>query len=213
MNIKKLGHCCLLITHKNKTFITDPGAWTTYPETLSGIDYVIITHEHADHFHVPALLVIVEQNPNVKIVCNKSVGKLVNDAGFEFIELSDGMNIDLESISLEGFGTRHGEIWNEIGQVENTGFFLDNKLFYPGDNFTNPNKQIDILAAPVYGPWMTVRTAIEYILLLKPKKVFPVHDAMITQGRGGRIYTLIPEICGPEGIEYVDMKEGDEKEF
>lgn len=213
MNITKLGHCCLKIVYNNITFLTDPGSWTEYPEDLFGIDYILITHEHGDHFHVPAVKDLMEKNPHAKIICNKSVGKLVTEAGFSFTEISDGMLFDLNGISLEGFGTRHGEIWNEIGQVENTGFFLDNKFFYPGDNFTNPNRAVDILAAPVAGPWMKFKDALAYILEIKPRVAVPVHDGMLTSGREGPLYLITPKVLEEHGISFSKLTIGEQADL
>lgn len=33
-----------------------------------------------------------------------------------------------------------------LDPVQNTGYFINDKLFYPGDALTNPNKEIEILA-------------------------------------------------------------------
>ncbi len=46
MNITKIGHCCLLIKEQGLTILTDPGTWTTDQNNLTGIDVVLITHEH-----------------------------------------------------------------------------------------------------------------------------------------------------------------------
>lgn len=139
-------------------------------------------------------LVIARPNPLANHNCGGAVDVALSDENGNLLDMgtlypSEPMGVD----------------WQEIGQVENTGFFLDSKFFYPGDNFTNPQKQVDILAAPVYGPWITTKSALEYILEIKPKKVFAVHDAMMVPGRMNVIYSLIPKICGPEGIEYVEM--------
>jgi L-ascorbate metabolism protein UlaG (beta-lactamase superfamily) len=96
--------------------------------------------------------------------------------------------------------------------VQNTGFYIDETLFYPGDSFHNPKKDITILALPVAGPWMKLEEAIEYAKLIKPKVVFPVHDGMLRQehqlGPTRRLPTLLLE---PLGIKFVDMTEGSTK--
>jgi len=91
----------------------------------------------------------------------------------------------------------------------NLGYFIDGRLWYPGDAFTNPERSVEILALPVSGPWMKLSEAIDYALLLKPKKVFPVHDGT----RFGSAHVLPAMVLSPEGIEFVVMIEGDSKEF
>ena len=62
MKITKLGHCCLIVKEGNITILTDPGSYTTDQNTVKGIDIVLITHEHGDHFHVESLKAILKNN-------------------------------------------------------------------------------------------------------------------------------------------------------
>ena len=68
---------------------------------------------------------------------------------------------------------KHAEIFEEYGQVQNTGYFIENKLFYPGDAYTEPGKVVDVLALPVAGPWCKSAEAIAYAIRVQPKKAFP----------------------------------------
>lgn len=91
----------------------------------------------------------------------------------------------------------------------NMGFFIDQRLWYPGDAFADPKCSVDILALPVSGPWMKLGEAIDYALLIKPKVVFPVHDGT----RFGSAHLLPARILPTYGIEFVIMAEGDSKDF
>ena len=54
MKIKKIGHCCLLIKLDNLTILTDPGAFSTSQNKVTGIE--IFSH-HADlHLFVSVIL-------------------------------------------------------------------------------------------------------------------------------------------------------------
>ena len=109
--------------------------------------------------------------------------------------------------------TKHEEIFSEVGQVQNTAYLIDNTLFYPGDSFHNPTKKVDILALPVAGPWCRISDAIKYALSIKPNKVFPVHDGMLQKDRIGSYHKVPEKILSENGIEFVVISEGDEKEF
>lgn len=152
MKITKLGHCCLLIEHKNKRILTDPGSYSISQNEVFEIDLILITHEHPDHLHIESLEIVLKNNPNAKIITNKSVGKILFEKNIKFEILEDKQATSFESIKLEGFGTEHEEIYQQLGKVENTGYFIDDKLFYPGDAFTNPGKQVEILAFPIVAP-------------------------------------------------------------
>ncbi len=209
MKITKLGHCCLLIEYKNKRILTDPGSYSTAQNDVTGIDLVLITHEHSDHLHVESLRIVLEHNPLARIITNTSTGKLLDEQGIVYTLLEDGQSMDYESIILEAFGDRHEEIYQELGQVQNTGYFIDNQLFYPGDAFTNPNKPVPILALPIVAPWTTFKTAMDYALEIKPTKAFPVHDGMLIDGRVGPIYRLPPIIFEKYGIEFIPLRDGE----
>ena len=185
MKIKKIGHCCLLIKTNNITILTDPGNFSVDQNLIIGIDVILITHEHADHFHIDSLKIILKNNPQVKIITNSGVGEKLNELNIQHIVLEDLNKININNISIEAFNAKHEEIFSEVGQVQNTAYLIDNTLFYPGDSFHNPTKKVDILALPVAGPWCRISDAIKYALSIKPNKVFPVHDGMLQKDRIG----------------------------
>lgn len=132
MLIKKLGHCCLHIKLPNLTILTDPGSYSTLQNEVKGIDLILITHEHGDHFHIESLKKVLMNNPDAKIITNVSVGKLLDVENIPYSIISDGQSTTIENILIEGFGTLHEEIYDGWGRVENTGYFIDNKLFTQG---------------------------------------------------------------------------------
>lgn len=209
MKITKLGHCCLLIEHKNKRILTDPGAYTTAQTELRNIDLILISHEHSDHLHVESLATVLQNSPEAKIITNTSVGKILAEKGITFNVLEDGGSTSFDAILLEAFGTIHDEIYEELGRVQNTGYFIDDKLFYPGDAFTNPGKSVDVLALPVAGPWTSIKMAMQYALEIKPRIAFPVHDGMLMAGRAGTINFISPQALEPKGIKFVPLSEGE----
>lgn len=214
MKIKKLGHCCLLINTGEVKILTDPGAFTVDShKEITGIDIILITHEHADHLHIDSLKEIVANNPEAKVITNSSVGKLITEENIEYEILEGRKSKDFSGVLIEAFDEKHAEIFEEIAQVQNTGYFIDNKLFYPGDAYCDPEKKIDILALPVAGPWCKIPDAIRYALRLKPSKVLPVHDGMLQTKRIGGSHAIPLKVLQENSIDFIPMIEGDEKEF
>ena len=213
MNIKKIGHCCLLIKINDLTILTDPGSFSVDQNLITGIDIVLITHEHADHLHTGSLQEILKNNPQVQIITNSSVGKKLDEKNIQYKVVEGISSFDFKNTLIEAFDGKHEEIFEEIGQVQNTGYFIGNKLFYPGDSFSYPNKEVDILALPVSGPWCKLPDAIKYALNIKPKKAFPVHDGMLQKDKIGSAHRIPEEVLSKNGIEFVVLKDGDEKEF
>lgn len=210
MKITKLGHCCLLIETKGKRILTDPGSYTVEEHSkIENIDYILFTHEHQDHYHIESLKVILEKNPQVLIYSNSSVSELLDKEGIKHAQINHNDSVLLGEIAVVGIGEKHAQMHKSIPLSSNLGYFIDGRLWYPGDAFTNPERTVEILALPVSGPWMKLSEAIDYALLLKPKKVFPVHDGT----RFGSAHVLPAKVLTPEGIEFIVMAEGDIKEF
>ncbi|MDP2838171.1 MAG: MBL fold metallo-hydrolase [Candidatus Moranbacteria bacterium] len=213
MKITKFGHCCLLIEVKGLWILTDPGNYNVTPKAEE-IDVILITHEHQDHLHVDALKEILLRNPQAQVISHTGVGKILGEAGITHTLIADGEEKIVKGVSIESCSSEHARIHHDLPKVQNTGFFIDETLFYPGDSFHNPEKDITILALPVAGPWMKLEEAIEYAKTIKPKVVFPVHDGMLRQehqlGPTRRISTMLLE---PLGMKYVDMTEGSTHDF
>lgn len=213
MKITKLGHCCLIIEINGTRILTDPGAYSTLQNEVKNIDYILITHEHQDHFHIDSLRRVLSNNLNAEIFTNSSVGKLLEAENILYKRISYGESETVKGILIEGFGKEHAEIYKTFGLVENTGYFINNEFWYPGDSFHNPGKPVDILALPVAGPWMRIRDAIDYAEEIKPRVCFPVHDGMFQKDRGTLMYRLSQTFLPPLGIEFKVLEEGVENEF
>src|SRR4051812_2995380 len=124
MKITKFGHCCLLIELDGLTILTDPGNFTNAQDSVKGIDIILITHEHQDHLHTDSVKAILENNPNAKVVTNSAVGKKLDEIGVPYIVLEGRASNEFNGKTVEAFDGKHEEIFEEMGQVQNTGYFI-----------------------------------------------------------------------------------------
>lgn len=213
MTITKYGQCCLLIEVEGKRILTDPGKFTSAQNELSNIDLILITHEHSDHLHSESLHATMANNPQALIVTNSAVGNILEKLGvaYEILEGRDSMQ--KAGIRLEAFEGKHVEIFEEYGQVQNTGYFIADRLFYPGDAYTEPGKSVEILALPVAGPWCCSADALAYAVRVKPTKAFPVHDWLLNEDGIALMYGLCENILSEQGIDFVPLHTGDTQAF
>jgi L-ascorbate metabolism protein UlaG (beta-lactamase superfamily) len=212
MKITKLGHCCLLIEIQGVRFLTDPGNYTTLQNEIKNIDAVIISHEHTDHLHIESVKTILKNNPGAIIISNSSVGKILEKENISYTKISDGEEIKIKDISISGHGQKHAPIYEGYEQTENTGYFFDKKLFYPGDAFTKIDEKIDILAFPIAAPWLNIQQAMDYVLEIKPRVAIPVHDGGLTKNTG--IVKRLPELYfPPANIKYIYLEINKEVEI
>ena len=84
MEIKFYGHACIYIKTSSVSIVTDPwfsisgaflSTWFQFPDNteldltpLRNADYVVLSHEHQDHFDINFLKTI---NPRTKIIIPK----------------------------------------------------------------------------------------------------------------------------------------------
>ena len=212
MHITKFGHCCLLIEIDGKKVLTDPGTFTIEEtKSLDGIDLVVISHEHADHFHVDSVKDVLARNPNAKVVSNSAVGKLLDEAGIPHEVLEGAGAREIAGVALAACDAKHEEIFEAYGQVQNTGYMIGGRLFYPGDAYADPGTAIDVLALPVAGPWCKIADALHYCIRMKPRMAFPVHDGML--GDLTFMHRVPQMILKEKGIDFVPMDKGASRDF
>ncbi len=205
MHIKKLSQCCLVIDIEKTRILLDPGSYSIEQhDKITHADIVLITHEHADHFHIESLKSLIKRAPDVTIITNDAVGEILAKEGIEHRIMKHGDKIDAKGIHIEAYGKEHAIFHSSLPATSNIGFFIQNKLFFPGDAFTDPEKPIDVLALPVAGPWMKISEAIDYALQVKPRLAFPVHDA----NRGASQHIIPEKILGKNGIEFIKLEDG-----
>ncbi len=213
MTITKYGQCCLLIEINNVRILTDPGRFSTAQNDLTDLDLILITHEHADHLHTESLETIMAKNPKVEIVTNSGVGKILTELNIPHTICEGSTAINRSNLSIEAFDGKHVEIFEEFGQVQNTGYFIGEELFYPGDAYTNPRKEVPILALPVSGPWCSSADAIKYAVEVNPQKAFPVHDYLLNEEGTELTHTIFEAALKGQGVEFVRLRNNETKEF
>lgn len=150
-------------------------------------------------------------NPQAKVITNKSVAVFLEKEEISYILVDDGKQITEKDMLIEGLGWEHAEIYKTWKKVENTSYFISEKLFYPGDAFLWPPRTPEILALPVAGPWCKISEVIDYAFAVKPRMCFPVHDGVLAHPES--TYRVCGTIIGGTGIEFKVLELGKEYEF
>lgn len=209
MKITKLGHCCLLIEKENTRILTDPGFLSNTQNELRELDYVLITHEHQDHLHTDSLVQIIKNNPKAKVITNSAVSKILTglDIAHEVVEGEAEANFP--DLHLSAHDGKHAEIFEGFGQVQNTGYFIDKTLYYPGDAYTEIFKEVPVLALPVAGPWCKVSDSINFALKTKPRIAFPVHDGLLNENGLNITHRVVGAKLSEAGIDFKALKNND----
>ncbi len=212
MKIKKIGHCCLVIEVDGVKIMTDPGMFSTMQVEELNVNYILITHEHGDHVHVESLKKVLANNPVCKVITNTSVKKILDAEGIESTLLEEG-ELDISGINLFAKTCPHVDIYDGIIPVQNTGYMIAGRLFYPGDAWLEPFRKIEILAVPVAGPWNKIRDMMTYVLKVQPKVIFNVHDGVLNQVGLSVNERILGGIFASKGQDFRYLKEGESLEF
>jgi L-ascorbate metabolism protein UlaG (beta-lactamase superfamily) len=216
MQVKKIGHCCLVIDTGRARILTDPGSYIAShlneKEMEQGIDIVLITHEHGDHLHIASVAQVLADNPDAEVIANDAVGRLLVAEGISSRTLSSG-RLELPNVTIEAFDSPHEEIFEDFNIVQNTGYLIDKTLYIPGDSFHRPNTQVKVLALPVAGPWCRIADSVRYAIEVHPKAAFPIHDGMLKAEARSTQYAVPHAELPKSGIEFIALLDGESHEF
>jgi L-ascorbate metabolism protein UlaG (beta-lactamase superfamily) len=178
MRLTKLGHACVRVEHDGQTLVIDPGGFTE-PDATEGVDAVLITHEHFDHFSEERLLAAAEDNPALRVWTSKTVADRLARLGSRVTTVGHGDTFTAAGIDIEAHGTWHAEVHPDIPRVLNTGFLLDGALFHPGDALTVPGTPVGTLLLPVHAPWSASGQLIDYVRAVAPQRAYAIHDGAL----------------------------------
>lgn len=206
MKITKFTHACLKLENNSRRIWIDPGNFTKdfLPEKAEA---VVITHLHDDHCHKPNIKKLLELSPDTKIFSTAEVKEKLE--GLEVTVVRHGDLHELDGFSLEFFGDLHQEIHRSIPLVQNTAVMVNKQFYYPGDSYTPPEYRPEMLAVPASAPWLKIADVIDYLNLVKPKKAFPTHNALLSEIGHNLQNSRIQQIVEEHKGEFRYLQPGD----
>lgn len=171
------------------------------PQNVVG---VVITHEHADHMDIDQLKKIIGTNPEAVIYAHADVTAQLTDLPTESVTINEIVHVG--DFALEFIGGKHAIIHSSIPGIANLGVIIDSSLYFPGDSFDLPHKDIDTLALPAAAPWMRMSEAMDFLASVKPKRAFPAHDAILSDGGKALSDRLLGSVAKSIGTSYSRLK-------
>jgi len=186
MNLTRLGHACLLVETPSTRILIDPGNFSSSWHGLTGLDAILITHQHPDHVDVDNIGTVIGANSEARLIVEPAVAELLGVHTPDTAVVGD--HLELGELSVEVVGGEHAVIHDRIPRVGNVGFILRESdgpaLFHPGDSYTTSPSGIDLLALPLTAPWARVAMTIDFANAVRPARVVPIHDAILSaEGR------------------------------
>ncbi|TAL14097.1 MBL fold metallo-hydrolase [Patescibacteria group bacterium] len=203
MLLTKYEHACFTIEEDSQVLVVDPGNFTTDFKVTDNIVAIVITHEHADHFDPNLLASIYDKNPDSVLISLESITEKMPDHKSHAV--AAGETFTVGPFNLEFFGGTHAQIHPDIPLIDNLGVLVNQRLYYPGDSFTGPNKPVEILALPASAPWLKISESLDFLMQVKPQFTFPTHDAILSATGKGLTDRLIGIFADKVGSKYTRL--------
>ena len=68
MQVTHFGHSCVLLDTGAARLLIDPGNFSQGFEGLTGLDAVLVTHQHPDHLDLERLPALLRANPDAQLI-------------------------------------------------------------------------------------------------------------------------------------------------
>jgi len=149
-----LGHSTFVIQVGGKSIITDPIFYSVpsakrktslpcNPDSLKGLNYMLLSHDHYDHFNKKSINLLAKNNPQIDILAPLNTRRLLKKKALEYILIQEAgwyqeykTEDDIRIIYLpakhwgrRGLNDTNKTLWGSFLIVSN-----DMKIFFAGDS-------------------------------------------------------------------------------
>ncbi|MGH3793615.1 MAG: MBL fold metallo-hydrolase [Pseudonocardiaceae bacterium] len=203
MQIVHLGQSCVLAEAASARLLLDPGTLSSGFEELTGLDAILVTHQHPDHLDLDRLPALLAANPEAVLMADPGSAAPLTAAGIAHQVVHPGDKLELAGTgtTVEVIGGDHGVIHPDIPVVPNNGYLIDDgstAMLHPGDSFDLPGRTIDLLLLPTSAPWLKLSEAVDYLRAVAPPLAVPIHQAQLAIPE--KYYGLFRELA-PDGTD------------
>jgi L-ascorbate metabolism protein UlaG (beta-lactamase superfamily) len=192
MKITMLGHAAFKIETNQYTFFIDPwiagnptSPFKSYKE-IEKADFVLVTHDHADHGFEDAIKIC--KNTKATFVGVYELAQMAGKKGCSFLGGNIGGEIQKDDVKIYFAQAIHSSnIAAPCGFIINTPeitfYHTGDTSFYSDMEYLSKLYQIDIMMVPICSNYMMgITEAVWAVEKVKPKIVIPCH------------YDAIPEL-------------------
>jgi len=176
-----LKHASVYFVYDSIVFYIDPVAYPNIDyEKLPKADYILITHDHYDHFDTNVIAIIAK--PTTAVIGNQEVKNKINRKCKAMENYEQGFGKRISFKAFPAYNTTAGrEIYHP--KDRDNGYIINlngTYIYFAGDCEDMPEMEtvgmVDVAFLPVNQPYtMTVEQAIHAAEMINPKIFFPYH--------------------------------------
>jgi L-ascorbate metabolism protein UlaG (beta-lactamase superfamily) len=177
MQVTHFGHSCVLLDTGAARLLIDPGTFSADFEGLTGLDAVLVTHQHPDHLDPERLPALLRGNPDARLIVDPGTAGQLDDVDHETVE--PGATLQVAGARVVVLGGQHAVIHPDIPRIVNNAYLVDGSHLHPGDSLDTVPDDVDVLFLPAAAPWSKISETIEYLRAVAPRTAVPIHQAIL----------------------------------
>ena len=139
---------------------------------------MLVTHEHFDHLDEGNLRASDTPIYTIQAV----VDQLPPDLAERATVVQPGSAFDA-GLPVTAVGEMHAVIHPSFPRFHNSGYLVtagDTTLYHPGDSFELPGRAVDVLCAPVSGPWLKMAEVLDFSEAVGAARTMAIHDRLLS---------------------------------
>jgi L-ascorbate metabolism protein UlaG (beta-lactamase superfamily) len=209
MQVTHFGHSCVLLDTGAARLLIDPGTFSKGFEGVTGLDAVLVTHQHPDHLDPERLPAVLRANPDARLIVDSGTagqldGMQLGDVAHETVE--PGTAVPVAGAMVQVLGGQHAVIHPDIPVIPNNAYLVDGTHLHPGDSITVvPSEPLDVLFVPATAPWEKLSETVDYLRQVAPRTAVPIHQGMLAITT---VYYTQLDRLGPEKTTFRPLDPG-----
>ena len=202
MRLIKYSHACVRLEKDQQALVLDPGTFSEVDQALAGANAILITHEHPDHVDNQGIRKALESNIALEVWAPISVSQQFAEFGERITTVEPKQSFDAAGFHVTTHGGQHALIHSSIPVVPNVGYLIDELVYHPGDSFWVPAVSVHTLLTPMHAPWSKFSEVADFLIAVRPKQAFQVHDALLSDIGKAIVVVNIDRVTGDYGINF-----------